>query len=76
MVVDVLPHRILLLNKGRNAGWQRGNDVRSLGDKHEVLWGPSGTLRAIFVSSEEEGMKMIETVDEVRTRRGYLRMPV
>jgi plasmid stabilization system protein ParE len=33
-------------------------------------------VRTLFVSSEEEGMKMIETVEKVRTRRGYVRVPV
>jgi len=35
-----------------------------------------GALRTLFVSSEEEGMKMIETVEKVRTRRGYVRVRV
>ena len=35
-----------------------------------------GALRTLFVSSEEEGMKMIETLEKVRTRRGYVRVPV
>ncbi|MCB1933990.1 MAG: hypothetical protein KDI45_16185 [Candidatus Accumulibacter sp.] len=35
-----------------------------------------GALRTLFVSSEEEGMKMIETVEKVRIRRGYVRVPV
>jgi hypothetical protein len=35
-----------------------------------------GALRTLFVSSEEEGMKRIETLEKVRTRRGYVRVPV
>jgi len=56
-------------------GW-RGNNARSLGDKYQVLRGPSGALRTLFVSSEEAGMKMIATVEKVRTRRGYVRVPI
>jgi hypothetical protein len=35
-----------------------------------------GVLRTLFVSSEEAGMKMIDTLEKVRTRRGYVRVPV
>jgi hypothetical protein len=35
-----------------------------------------GALRTLFVSSEEEGIKMIATLEKVRTRRGYVRVPV
>ena len=34
-----------------------------------------GVLRTLFVSSEEEGIKMIATLEKVRTRRGYVRVP-
>ena len=34
-----------------------------------------GALRTIFVSSEEEGLKKIQTLEKVRTRRGYVRVP-
>ena len=35
-----------------------------------------GALRTLFVSSEEEGMKKIAALEKVRTRRGYVRVPV
>jgi hypothetical protein len=35
-----------------------------------------GALRTLFVSSEAEGMKIIETMEKVRIRRGYVRVPV
>ena len=35
-----------------------------------------GALRTLFVSSEEEGMKKLATLEKVRTRRGYVRVPV
>jgi hypothetical protein len=34
-----------------------------------------GALRTLFVSSEEEGIKKIATLEKVRTRRGYVRVP-
>ena len=34
-----------------------------------------GALRTLFVSSKEEGIKMIATVEKVRSRRGYVRVP-
>jgi hypothetical protein len=35
-----------------------------------------GALRTLFVSSEAEGMKIIEAMEKVRIRRGYVRVPV
>jgi hypothetical protein len=35
-----------------------------------------GALRTLSVSSEAEGMKIIETMEKVRIRRGYVRVPV
>jgi len=35
-----------------------------------------GALRTLFVSSEAEGTKIIETMEKVRIRRGYVRLPV
>ena len=34
-----------------------------------------GALRTIFVASEEEGLKKIEALEKVRTRRGDVRVP-
>ena len=35
-----------------------------------------GALRTLFASNEAEGMKMIETMEKVRIRRGCVRVPV
>ena len=35
-----------------------------------------GALRTPFVSSEAEGMKIIETMEKVRIRRGYVQLAV
>ena len=35
-----------------------------------------GALRTLFVSSEEEGLKRIATLEKLRTRHGYVRVTV